>query len=74
MTYADLVIRNGEIITMDAKGAVSIMPALGLRTLPIRNAMEISAISFGMVSFSVIFKGLSIKVLIQRLAPPKGGN
>jgi len=49
------------------RGAVSVMLALGLAELPIQRSNDITAIIFGVVFFSVIFQGLTIKPLMRKL-------
>lgn len=50
------------------RGPVSIVLVLGLRNLPsIEHAPEITAITFGVVLFSILVQGLSLNKIIQKL-------
>lgn len=54
------------IIWSGLRGVISIMLVLGLPTLPIPHAKEITAITFGTVFFSILLQGLSIKIFVRK--------
>jgi monovalent cation:H+ antiporter, CPA1 family len=51
------------------RGVVSVMLALGIGGLSISHAKEIEAVTFGVVFFSVIVQGTSIRSFAKRLLP-----
>jgi CPA1 family monovalent cation:H+ antiporter len=55
------------IIWSGLRGVISIMLALGLRNLPIQHVNEIIAITYGIVLFSILFQGITIRFVIEKL-------
>ena len=49
------------------RGPVSVMLALGLGSLPLAQADKLTAITFGIVLFSILFQGLSMRFLLEKL-------
>lgn len=65
---------QNTIIWSGLRGAISVMLALGLDTLPISHAKEIVAVTFGLVFFSILFQGLSVRFLIKRFGLWSNGD
>jgi CPA1 family monovalent cation:H+ antiporter len=55
------------IIWSGLRGVISIMLALGLLNLPIQHLNEIIAITYGIVLFSILFQGVTIGYVIEKL-------
>jgi CPA1 family monovalent cation:H+ antiporter len=55
------------IIWSGLRGVISIMLALGLRNLPIQHVNEIIAITYGIVLFSILFQGITIGFVVEKL-------
>jgi CPA1 family monovalent cation:H+ antiporter len=53
------------------RGVISVMLVLGINTLPIAHGAEIAAITFGVVFFSILVQGTSIRFLVKRISPAK---
>jgi len=60
-TWRDLIVWSG------LRGPVSIVMALGLSGLHIEHAAEITAITFGVIVFSILVQGLSLSKVVQKL-------
>ncbi len=58
---------QSAIIWSGLRGVISVMLVLGLGNLPIPHVNEIIAITYGIVLFSVLFQGVTIKFVIERL-------
>jgi CPA1 family monovalent cation:H+ antiporter len=55
------------VVWAGLRGPVSVMLALGLGSLPLAQADKLTAITFGIVLFSILFQGLSMRFLIEKL-------
>jgi CPA1 family monovalent cation:H+ antiporter len=53
------------------RGVISVMLVLGISTLPITHGAEIEAVTFGVVFFSILVQGTSIRFLVKRLSKQK---
>ncbi len=53
------------------RGVISVMLVLGISNLPVTHGAEIEAVTFGVVFFSILVQGTSIRFLVKRLAKPK---
>jgi CPA1 family monovalent cation:H+ antiporter len=65
----NVISRNWQsaIIWSGLRGVISIMLALGLLNLPIQHLNEIIAITYGIVLFSILIQGVTIKYVIDKL-------
>jgi CPA1 family monovalent cation:H+ antiporter len=50
------------------RGVISVMLVLGISTLPIVHGAEIEAVTFGVVFFSILVQGTSIRFFVKRLS------
>jgi CPA1 family monovalent cation:H+ antiporter len=53
------------------RGVISVMLVLGISTLAIPHGAEIEAVTFGVVFFSILVQGTSIRFLVKRLSTTK---
>jgi CPA1 family monovalent cation:H+ antiporter len=53
------------------RGVISVMLVLGISTLPIVHGAEIEAVTFGVVFFSILVQGTSIRFFVKRLSRQK---
>lgn len=55
------------VVWAGLRGPVSVMLALGLGSLPLAQADKLTAITFGIVLFSILVQGLSMRFLLDKL-------
>jgi NhaP-type Na+/H+ or K+/H+ antiporter len=52
-------------------GVISVMLVLGVSTLPITHGTEIAVVTFGVVFFSILVQGASIRFLVKKFSSTK---